>query len=187
METNKELCSTIASDMKSAIKVCENIDKTKAYLLDKYLSGRFKSQGFFVKEKSADDIINGRGLDYNVCFNNPSYPFDIELGFDHYYFWGSRVLIRFKNLSKIDIEKIKKTPDCIGDPCWAISETNDGLTLGKIDNEIMLDNEKFYGLADDEKREETIKNILENYEKRKNDAVMVAKTILSFIQQVTGT
>lgn len=185
MEINKELCSAIASDMKSAIKVCENIDKTKAYLLNTYVTQHFERLGFSVKEKSADDIINARGLDYNVCFNSSSYPFEIELGFDHYFFWGSRILIRFKNLSENDIEKIKNSPDCMSDSCWEISKTENGLTLGKIDNEIRLDNEKFYGLAVDSEREKTIKIILDNYDKRKKYAIEVANEILSFLQQNT--
>ena len=186
MEMNEELWKAIAGNFNAAIKVCENIDQTKAYLLNKYLTPAFGG-GLYVKGKNTNDIIKGRGLDYNVTFFDPFNRYVIELGFDHYYFWGSRVLIKFERLEGDDIEKNKNSPFCNKDSGWAMTETENAIVLGKIDNEIMLDNEKFYGLAEDSRRAETIESILKNYERRKKDAVKVADDVLDYIRQSTAS
>ncbi|MBO4490528.1 MAG: PD-(D/E)XK nuclease family protein [Lentisphaeria bacterium] len=190
MEMSEELWKAIAGNFNAAIQVCENIDQTKAYLLNKYLTPAFEKKDFSVTEKQINDIIKGRGLDYNVSFKGPSY--EIELGFDHYYFWGTKTLIKFCNLegNEDNIKRIREfllnRNDSDTGSNWEIEKNLDTLVLGKHDDEFRLNNVFFDRLtADETKRSEVIEEILGHYDGRRKEAVEVANAVLDYIRQST--
>ena len=189
MEMNEELWKAIAGNFNAAIQVCENIDQTKAYLLTEYFTPKIKEKGFSVMEEDVNSIFKGQRLDYNVTFTDPSNSYVIELGFDHYYFWGTKTLIRFKNMEGKE-DNIKKISEFLlnrngssSGSHWEI-EKNQGplVVLGKHDDEFRLDNNFFGRLtADETTRNEVIKEILDHYDGRKEEAIEVAKSVLSYI------
>lgn len=178
---DEDVLKAIIENFEAAIKVCRNIDETKAFLLDKYFTKQFtKEDGFEVVETDVEKIKTGRGLDYNVIFFDPLKRYEISLGFDHYYFWGSRTWIHFKDLSNDDIKKIKASFDSEESP-WKIEKSPNSLILGNHHTEIVLDDDFFCKLANASEsiRAEIIKEKYNQYKQRKNEAVELAEQILA--------
>jgi len=182
-EMDENLRTVIVDNFEAAVEISKSIDETKAFLLHENLTERFEKEGFSVSEKTNSDIITGRGLDYNVTFSDLSKRYEIELGFDHYYFWGSRTLIRFLDLN-VDKGNLEKITHEYQESGWRIEKTQGLLVLGNHHNKITLDDSFFYALANNdlEKRDDAIRDILRQYVNQKNEAVTMANNILDLLK-----
>ena len=180
-EMDENLRTTIINNFKSALEISSGIDETKAFLLNEVFTKQVKMiDGFDVLEKEVNEIKTGRGLDYNVSFRDPRNRYVIELGFDHYYFWGSRTLIRFNGLSPENIKQIKTSFDSEGS-LWRIEKSSDSLVLGNHHNEITLNDDFFCALA--AKDDAIITNVRKQYIEEKDKADAMANSILDLLKR----